>query len=285
MMRGMSLRMPSSPMLAKPLLSSSKIRHIKAALHEPGDLRVIHGHLDLSIDGLLPDNARLITLLRDPVERAISHYHHFRRAESDPSHPLAMHSTLKEWVGTQGLVEMDNGQTRRLAGAMSLPFGQVTQQTLQRAKANLARFAVVGLTERFEESQILLRHEFNWPLYRYPEQNVGRTRRAETSEEEVRAIVARNVFDLELYRFAAALMQQATSKFDMEREVALLKAAPVHIAPDNSRPADNTSNRKRTIEGFASLIRKISLTRLAILAFCCGMVELLTDAVLLLAQL
>jgi hypothetical protein len=33
---------------------------------------------------------------------------------ADPVYPLATRSTLGQWVGACGLVEMDNGQTRRL---------------------------------------------------------------------------------------------------------------------------------------------------------------------------
>jgi hypothetical protein len=234
MMRGMSLRVPSAMMLRKRTVSFSKIRRLKSALkHRPG-VRLIRGHFDLSLDKLLPADTRFFTLLRDPVERAVSHYYHYRRQKSDPIHPLAMRSTLTEWVGSCGLVEMDNGQTRRLAGAMNLPCGRVTPQTLERAKSALARnFEVVGLTERFDESLILLHRAFNWPLYRFAAHNVGdcRTQHACLSEEELNAIEACNRFDLDLYRFACALFEQAVSEIDMPGELARLRAAPNYVAP------------------------------------------------------
>jgi hypothetical protein len=200
---------------------------------------VIHGHFDMSLAKLLPSNAEFMTLLRDPVERAISHYYHYRRLTTDPIHPLAMRSTLAEWVGTRGLVEMDNGQTRRLAGEMGLPVGEVSPLTLAKAKANLAnKFSVVGLTERFAESQVLLHRQFKWPYRRYPERNVdhNRLRRAEVSSEVLKIVENCNRFDRELYQFASELFEHAVSKVDMDREISLLKIASEYIEPDRSEP-------------------------------------------------
>lgn len=232
MMRGMSLRMPRRALIPKPLLSFSNTRRLKSALARPHPVRLIRGHFDLSIGKLLPAGTRFFTLLRDPVERAISHYYHYRRKTTDPIHALAMQSTLTEWVSTRGLVEMDNGQTRRLAGEMSLPCGRVTVQMLERAKLNLAeKFTVVGLTERFEESLVLLHRAFGWPLYRVNSRNVGNDRppRTGVSEETLEAIEKHNRFDLELYRFGTALFEDALSKFDVAGELARLRAAPEHV--------------------------------------------------------
>ena len=238
MMRGMSLRVPGVVIVPKRMISHSKIRRLKSALkHRPAP-RLIRGHFDLSLGKLLPADTRFFTLLRDPVERAVSHYYHYRRQTSDPIHPLAMRSTLTEWVGNCGLVEMDNGQTRRLAGAMKLPCGRVTPQTLERAKSALARNCeVVGLTERFDESLILLHRAFDWPLCRLAPHNVGdcRTQHARPSAEELKTIEACNRYDLELYRFACALFDRAVSEIDMAGELARLRAAPYYVAP---KPAD-----------------------------------------------
>lgn len=229
MMRGMSWIAPEPTIVPRPLISFSKIHRLKAALKCSRRPRVIHGHFDLSIIKLLPAGARCFTLLRDPIERAISHYYHYRRMTADPIHPLAMRSTLAQWVGACGLVEMDNGQTRRLAGEMKLPCGRVTPVMLERAKSNLAGFAVVGLTERFEESLILLQRAFNWPLHRLPARNVGENRppRTEVGAEAMRAIEDSNRFDLDLYRFACGLFERAVGGIDMKSALALLRAAPV----------------------------------------------------------
>ncbi len=232
MMRGMSLRVQKPTIIPRPLISYSKVRRLKSALKCPHTVRLIRGHFDLSLAKILPRNTPFFTLLRDPVERAISHYYHYRRQINDPIHPLAMRSTLTEWICRCGLVEMDNGQTRRLAGGMNVPCGHVTLQMIDCAKANLARhFAVVGLTERFDESLILLRRAFNWPLYRITAKNVGdsRPRRTEVSEEELKIIEDRNRFDLDVYQFVCTRFQQTVDKMDMASELGRLRAAPESI--------------------------------------------------------
>ena len=228
MMRGMSWRVPRPLFIRRSLISFSKIRRLKSAF-EQHRVRLVHGHFDMSLSERLPSNIRYFTLLRDPVERAISHYYHYRRMITDPINPLAMRSSLVDWVTNIGLVEMDNGQTRRLAGAMNLPCGRVTPQVFDRAKTNMARyFSVVGLTERFEESLILLQHQFGWPLCRLRALNVGedRPQRTDVSEEVLRIIRDCNRFDSSLYQFASELLDQALSKIDMANELGRLRFAP-----------------------------------------------------------
>src|SRR5882672_5988314 len=251
MMRGMSWLRPRPTLVPKPLISFSKIRRLKSSLRHGRTVRMIHGHFDLSIKRVLPDDVRLFTFLRDPVERAISHYYHYRRQSGDPIHPLAMSSTLEEWVGDRGLVEMDNGQTRRLAGEMNLPCGRVTQALLERAKSNLARnFAVVGLTERFEESLILLQRAFGWVLHRFALRKVGgdRVRRDEVSGATLKVIRDCNRYDLDLYRFAASLFERAASGIDMAGELARLRATPER----RRAPRGKTTESARTAANYAS---------------------------------
>ena len=239
MMRGMSLSVPKPMIMPRPVISFSKLRRLKSAIKHRQTLRLIRGHFDLSLSKLLPPDTRFFTLLRDPVERAISHYYHYRRRTIDPIHPLAMRTTLSEWVSSCGLVEMDNGQTRRLAGEINLPWGRVTRHMLDRAKSNLvSNFAVVGLTERFEESLILLHLAFNWPLYRITAENVGVSRppRAEVSEQALKVIEDCNRFDLDLYQFASVLFEQAISQIDMAGELRRLRAASGNVESDGLTP-------------------------------------------------
>ena len=204
MMRGMAWILPRPTIIPRPLISLSKVLRLRTAVRSRHKPRLVRGHFDLSIARHLPAGTRFFTLLRDPVERAISHYYHYRRRTIERLHPLAMRSTLKEWVSGCGIVEMDNGQTRRLAGEMNLACGRVTPAMLERAMSRLAKFAVVGITERFDESLVLLRRAFGWKSRPVAAQNVGENRpqRIDVSDEALETIERCNRFDLELYRFA-----------------------------------------------------------------------------------
>jgi len=140
-------------------------------------------------------------LLREPLERTLSHYCHWARiTEGCPS--------LDEYLGaeTPGL---DNLQTRMLAGpeAEALPFGQCDRDVFETAKRNLIdRIAVSGLTERFDETLLLLQRRFGWKAPCYVPENVGvnRISRDTIPRPLLRRIWETTRWDRELYALAAA---------------------------------------------------------------------------------
>lgn len=215
MMRGMSFRLPRFPHVPKPLVAPTKIRRLRDALASDHPPRLIRGHLDFSISRYLPADTEYITLLRHPVDRAVSHYYHYRRQTRDPGRELAMGSTLLEWVCERGLVEMDNGQTRRLAGEMKLPIGSVSADTLEKAKRNLAtRFSLVGTTERFDEFKILAHRHFMQRDRVYPALNGdGPVPVLDAKSHEI--VKQWNRFDLELHTFADELFRRAIAQADL----------------------------------------------------------------------
>jgi hypothetical protein len=100
---------------------------------------------------------------------------------------------------------MDNSQTRAIAGDLSTPFGECTPQMLEAAKGNLDRhFAVAGLTERFDETLLLLGKAFGWRRLHYVPANVSPRASGEQLEPATReAIEEHNRLDLDLYQHVA----------------------------------------------------------------------------------
>ena len=73
-------------------------------------------------------------------------------------------------------------------------------RALDEAKANLDRFLVVGLTERFDESFILVRRALGWRLPMYSTRNASRgPRRARPGDRAKALITERDRLDVELY--------------------------------------------------------------------------------------
>lgn len=189
-------------------------------------LKAIYGHMDYQIHELLPSNSRYVTMMRSPVERVISHYHYVRRTANDPLRELAMRSSLDDWVARCNLNEMDNGQTRRLSGSMdSVRFGECSTEMLERARHNVQQnFALVGITERFDETYGLLSKLFNWPIKRYLPMNVAQQRSSinEIPARTIRLIEKFNALDMELYEHATRLFADRIGQADIENEVRLL---------------------------------------------------------------
>jgi hypothetical protein len=177
-------------------------------------LRCIAGHFAFGIHQFLPQRARYITLLREPVERVVSHFYFARRTRRHYLHEQVREGaiSLKDYVEKLENIEMDNGQTRILAGiGHGGRFGHCTQQMLDTAKGNLQQyFAAVGVSERFDDFLRLVNHRLGWGIPRYKIKNAGHDRpQVQDVDAETRAaIIEHNQLDIELYRYAAELFEQ-----------------------------------------------------------------------------
>jgi hypothetical protein len=83
---------------------------------------------------------------------------------------------------------------------------------LDRAKAIVdARFAVVGIAERFDESLLAVRRELGWRRLTYVNANVSRRKiaRSDVPAETIRMIEEQNWLDVELYRYAGERLDAA----------------------------------------------------------------------------
>ena len=162
---------------------------------------LVFGHLHYGVHEWLPQPSRYVTILRDPVRRVISLYNYVRR---DVHHPVyrqvvGARMSLGEFVAS-GLdrTQTENGQTRQLAPVVGR---DPTADDLTLAVNNLRGFAIVGLTERFNESLILMKRAFGWraPYYRSEMVTPGRTLSHTVAPEFLDIIRDKNALDLELY--------------------------------------------------------------------------------------
>jgi len=178
-------------------------------------LQFVNGHFAYGLHEALGRPFEYITMLREPVDRVVSHYYYVLR---NPAHYLHKHVTskkmsLKDYALAGLTKEIDNGQVRLMAGAFYRdPYGQCSRELLEQAKENLKNhFAVVGLAERFDETLLLLGERYGWKDMFYARQNatVDRPRLDELPEDAIEAIRAANPLDLELYVFASELFDAA----------------------------------------------------------------------------
>jgi hypothetical protein len=215
-------------------------------------LRVLHGHLPFGASEYLergfPDHVfRYFTFLRDPVERSLSHYFEVLRRPrrlfdegevADELAPLPPGTTFEEAVEAGYL--HDNVQTRMLSGAVD-PFGPVTVETLERAKRNLSeRFALVGLTERLDESLVLAKQRLGFRniLVGSRRVNTSRPRGAQVPAALRDTAERANQYDIELHRFARDLFERIPEREELEFQVELaaLRSAKFNGAPPPPAP-------------------------------------------------
>ena len=204
-------------------------------------LKVVRGHLFYGIHEFLLQGASYITMLREPVARLVSTYRFILRR---PLHPL--HRRFKvERLGVEDLIRLtpnrQNLQCRFIAGvgriedvdvltkpAEATPRGICDERLLEIAKENLMRsFRVVGLTERFEESLLLMTTALGWKISFYENRKVSKIR-SPVEPRLVELIREHNRLDIELYNFATKLFEENLRKNEESvREVlATLRSVP-----------------------------------------------------------
>jgi hypothetical protein len=191
-------------------------------------LDLVTGHFPYGVHEALPRRARYVTFVRDPVERVVSLYHYLR---SHPTHHLrdeANRLTLREFAERNVPGNLHNGQTAFLAGK-GIWHDRFDDELLSEALANVeSDFAAVGVTERLDESVLVLRRQLGWssPVY-YRSQNVNSARPREALDRETAvAIEALNELDRRLYDRAKELLDVELERLgiDVRRELRALRA-------------------------------------------------------------
>jgi hypothetical protein len=200
----------------------------------------------------LPHGTRYMTVLREPVDRVVSHYYqHFqwRRGESDspaprsgPGGPASMEEAFE-----RGDPRACNLATRLLCGHPS-PTGTLPGSALSDAKANLRDFAFVGLQERFEESMLLLQRMLDLEPTPYVNRHVtvGRPLVEDLSGTERQLIREHNQLDSELYEFAVRLFDEAVASAggDFAAESERLRATAAEANEEAVRRARELLDRE-----------------------------------------
>ena len=189
-------------------------------------LKVLYGHVDTQLAKQIVPLRQCVTILRDPVDRLVSYYAFAKHMNSGSHSELARRTSITRWIDALRLPETDNGMVRRFSGLPEAGFGRCTRQMLERAKANLAQFALVGLTERFDEFYALLANRLGLPMRTYvaAKVNAERPRFDQLPAQMLAELERRNELDRELYRFGAELFLRQLSKTDLSMEMGAFRS-------------------------------------------------------------
>lgn len=199
----------------KPLKKLKKLPH-----EEKRNIKVLRGHMGFGRHEVLPQTCTYITMLRDPVDRIISHYYYVLQTLGHELHERVklLKMDLKEYVTSGISRELNNGQTRVISGLKSdYHYGENPQERLMTAKNNLRKyFSVIGLTEKYEETLILLKREFgwDWPFYRRVNVTKGKVARENIPASTIETIREYNQLDIELYDYAMKLFDEKICEQD-----------------------------------------------------------------------
>jgi Sulfotransferase family len=184
------------------------------------------GHVVYRFRDLLPSRTAVMTFLRDPVDRAVSAFYYFRslgreklaEEETIPGLDRCCELSLDEFLEAEPLaarVHLGNIQTWMFSQPHMYhvsPWRPLTRADLDEARRNLERVAFVGVTDRFEDSILLLCRMCDWPLPdAVPHENRTPIRPGteEVSPGARAALKELTTLDAELYRLGADLFADA----------------------------------------------------------------------------
>lgn len=202
---------------------------------------LFHGHFNWHLVDHANFPLRVFSFLRDPLKRAISHYHHVVRSKNHYFHKLALElGSLGSYMRdprTQPTVS--NFQVRSIASELNpkeiisrltaeeiscnqlerlldtLPLGKSDHELLEIAFRRLEEMCFVGITERFDDSMALLAEVFEWPrmeVLQKENANPNPDAYLEVSADDLSYLTSINQLDLEIYRFGTALFEKSWNR-------------------------------------------------------------------------
>ena len=176
---------------------------------------ILYGHYIFGAHKAMGQAPNYAGFLRDPVARAVSHFHHLHNVDKGRLGALArQHGGIEDFVANARHWEMDNFQTRVISGiGNDVKYGKLTPADLKLAMDNLDRyFRVIGIFEDLKASLIRLQGFVPEISQNLPHVNKGKYKKdlpASTTEK----LAELNRYDQILYDYAVALAPNRAVNF------------------------------------------------------------------------
>lgn len=231
---------------------------------------VIGAHLAMDVDTLFDRPSKFFTIVRHPVDRAISSFFHLRQEAHLLSYQFMKSMTLDEYLDSGIGLDAHNQQVRMLSGCRELdvPWSAdgrpiaappVERHHLEMAKRNIEeRFLVAAPLERFAALVWYFKRLYAWPLHRcfYLRRNENNRRPSvETiSASTRRRLTSWNQYDLELYHWVEARFASQLAPLQPQFDRQVRRFAAINRVVQ--RAASAASARMRKIVGRAIFLER-----------------------------
>lgn len=180
--------------------------------NEQSKIQLIKGHLNFGIHQWIKGPYKYITFLRHPLNRIISTFKYVKNNIKHPDHKSIQSMSMIEYFDSRKNILIDNGITRLLLGNnydFNIPFGNIKEKHYKMALDNLKNnFLVAGITERFNESILILANELNWksPYYSIANKSKNTNELIKTNIDD--QIIKYYSYDLKLYNYVDQKLNQ-----------------------------------------------------------------------------
>jgi hypothetical protein len=212
---------------------------IDSSPEQRGAYRAMIGHVYYGVHTLIPRPSVYHTWLRHPVERLLSTYHYFGRKPKAGLHQAYVSGELR----FEEFIEMPwytHVQLSRIVGVPSEQFTRlkvdnISPDSVEIAKQNLSdAFGVVGLTEHYDETLLLLAKALGWkqPPYYIRRNSHSKTNKADHIAPHLRHRIEQLAApEIELYTWVHDRFQHHLKELGsgFQRELAEFREGNTHF--------------------------------------------------------
>jgi hypothetical protein len=174
----------------------------------------VFGHYPFGMHTLFTGDFTYATILRDPVQQIVSMYSYLRASPRTQPHRFALSKTLEEFITYPMFSHMNVLFLSGYQKDIGDDYHNTTpppSDAFQKAKDNLAQhFSVVGLTEEFDTTLLLMRKYCGWQNLAYIRYNTAEHRKAQKPplSDALRAAIEQACAqDIALYQYAKTLFE------------------------------------------------------------------------------
>jgi hypothetical protein len=200
----------------------------KMSIRQKKNIGLVRGHFVYGFhDWFEIEEPKYFTILRDPVQRVVSHYEYSARKKNHSLYELRQSKeiSLEEYVSNI-CPEVQNGVTKQIAGSYvndNFGYGRnIANCNDQKILYDMAieniqkHFVMIGFTEAFDKTIFLLKNCLGGGLTNYyyrMNQNINKKEdKYQISEKERQCIVKNNWADIKLYDYCL-------DKFDAQSQL------------------------------------------------------------------
>ncbi len=158
---------------------------------------------------LLPDRKVVhISMMREPVTRVISYYNYLASRNYHALHQQVKDLSFDEFIHRQDMVELHNGQAKRMAGYLHTDQTIKDSELYRKAKHVVDHcFSLIGVTEHFKQFHQLIARLCGVSFHHLPPINRSKIKiqLTDLSSEQRNIIKQKNKVDIQLYEYVKSL--------------------------------------------------------------------------------
>lgn len=155
-----------------------------------------YGYHDIHLTSLFPSvldsrNYKVFTFIRDPLNRTISHYYHWKNAGFDGFKNIDLDTFLRGHSSEKYINDIASNWMARVLNVSKYNYREV-----------LDNYFFIGLFEELQYSCDLLADKLNKKQYSLPNKRMGRYEKDKISQATMTVFKNRNKLDYDIYEYA-----------------------------------------------------------------------------------